>query len=51
MEPKNEYTLGNCRYCGLSKALKDGECAECNKKGASQMPKFITDLFDGKGLA
>jgi len=39
----DKYTLDKCCECGQYKALKNGKCADCDKK--LEIPDFFKDLF------
>ena len=39
---EEEFFLGYCRYCNKFTALKNGICAECEKKNN---PDFFKDIF------
>ena len=52
MKYKNDtYTFGQCSKCKYDRALKNGVCAECDKKpresrgGGESMPDFLKDIF------
>lgn len=39
------YYFGKCKYCSKERALKNGVCTECEKKGF-KIPKGFEALFD-----
>ena len=39
----NEYTFGKCLGCDENKALKNGRCAECDKR--NDLPDCLKDIF------
>lgn len=40
------FTIGECKVCRRSTALKDGVCADCQKK-SPDIPDIFKDIFRG----
>lgn len=47
----DEYSIGECKICKRTTALKNGICRECSKVSDEiEPPDFFSDLLRGFGL-
>jgi len=50
-ETPDEYSIGECKVCKRTTALKNGICRECSKVSDEiEPPDFFSDLLRGFGL-
>jgi hypothetical protein len=47
----DEYSIGECKICKRTTALKNGICVNCTKTSKDiEPPDFFSDLLRGFGL-